>query len=134
MTITKFYQSLKAPLTNSRWSWGAVGADNCIYLSVWVDDIKMILNRQYVWIGHAEPPKANLGAKERSGHVQQILDGIDTYLIMCECNIHGSTCSIKSFDTSRLFYGGALHQDAGGDWWISIGEAVEFSEILSRGQ
>ena len=77
MTMSRFFESLGAPLKNVRWSWGSQRQqDKTVFLRAWNDDLEsdtdgrkwvMILNR----FDPAKPPK-NFGWHERVEHIKQI--------------------------------------------------------------
>lgn len=54
-----FEDQLRAKVKNPRWSWGAVDDYHRIFLRIWQDNIRDLVDGQFVWI--MGPPAAMLG-------------------------------------------------------------------------
>jgi hypothetical protein len=115
---------LRAPLRNSRWSWGAVReVDGAVFLRVWQDEkIKrdsswyMRLTAHKFFAGKAD----NLGWQERQEHVRLVQGGAPCYMVMCEAvEPTASVREIRSFDDHDVFIGRKMveHED---DFWLEM--------------
>jgi hypothetical protein len=61
MTISSLFQSLGAPLANTRWSWGAQrSSDGAVFLRVW-QDLKFIQEGRAYYMVDAGAP-SNVGS------------------------------------------------------------------------
>ena len=82
MTISGFFEHrLGAPLRNKRWSWGAISPSGHVYLRVWADEFKTMVDGQRcvcildpAWRGSSP-----LGYAERHDHVQLIRAGAKAF-------------------------------------------------------
>jgi hypothetical protein len=120
VSITDFFKHLGAPLTNQRWSWGAVRGDKVIFLRVWQGETKKFdgvycsMVTAHKWFAH-DPD--NLGHAERLRQVAAIADGARTYMIMCEAeDKNASPRVIAKFNREELFVGGKLRTIDGEQW------------------
>lgn len=114
---------LRAPLTNPRWSWGAVRNDGVVFLRVWQDEK---IKRDGKWFmritAYAEFASApgNLGWQERLQRVDLIRDGALAYMVMCEAvDPRADPRSIRDFDKNEVFVGGRLLEHAN-DFWLEL--------------
>ncbi len=121
MSPTDFFKLLGAPLTNQRWSWGALReADNTLFLRVWQDETRKIDGKLHAMVtAHAwfKDDPGNLGYAERLRHVEASRKGAPTYAVMCLAK--DKTVSprvIEKYDRDQLFVGGGLRTDAGEEW------------------
>lgn len=106
-----FSESLKAPLKNQRWSWGAIDTDNArVFLRVWLDDIA----NGRVAIGHENLDDTRPGYKERQTHIQRIRDGSKGFGVVCKAEDPSSVPRrIDDFDSSNLIVFGHLIEISG---------------------
>jgi hypothetical protein len=78
---------LGAPLTNFRWSWGAIRAeDGVVFLRVWEDRLRSHDGAQFAQVTfHARfrNGPSSPGHRERLEHVAQVREGAKCYLVMC---------------------------------------------------
>lgn len=131
MSLTSFFESIGAPLANSRWSWGAVRTDGTVVLRVWQDRTARRHGKFLVQVTHLEKygdgrGLDNLGYAERMKHVELIRKGARAYLVMClakDPSVHHAPREIKSFNSKELFVGGSLHA-MDGETWIEIIDRV----------
>ena len=85
-TITEMFIYCKAPLKNTRWSWGAVSDQGDIFLRVWENEIARIEDKHYYRVTHLAVYKDKLshpGIKERLRHVEEIRLGRSSFMIKC---------------------------------------------------
>jgi hypothetical protein len=127
MTLTELSAYLGAPLTNTRWSWGAVReTDGTVFLRVWQDEGQRIDGRNFTRISAnafflANDP-TNLGYMERSRHIELIRGGARSYMIMCwGRDTEGGLSEILGFDDRELFVGGELIEIDGEFWLQRVG-------------
>jgi hypothetical protein len=122
MTLSDLFAYLGAPLTNTRWSWGAVReTDGAVFLRVWQGEEQKINGRYFTRISsnafYLANEAANLGYTERSRHIELIRRGAKSYMIMCRGrDIEGSPTEIVGFDDNELFVGGELIEVDGESW------------------
>jgi hypothetical protein len=122
MTITDFFSSLGAPLTNQRWSWGAVRpSDGTVFLRVWQDEERKVGGAWFTKITFTEFFKSNpgnLGYLERLKHVDLLRAGARSGMVMCKArDVHASVRTVASFDRNDMFEGGRL-VEIEGDCWL----------------
>ena len=131
MSLSSHFERLGAPLTNSRWSWGAVGGNGAVYLRVWQDRVVRRDGKQLVEVTHQEKygdgrGRDNLGYAERLRHVGLIRDGAPSFMVMCLStapHAPDSPREIQSYNEKDLFVGGDLHE-LDGDFWLEIVDRV----------
>jgi hypothetical protein len=115
MNLTHLFTYLGAPLTNSRWSWGAIrNSDGAVFLRVWQDEGLKIEGRPFTRItanAYFANDRGNLGFAERGRHIEAIRAGAKCYLIMCYAqDVEAEPRVIGGFDDSTLFEGGELRE------------------------
>jgi hypothetical protein len=121
MALDAFFRKLDAPLKNSRWSWGAIGHDENIYLRVWQDETKKIEGKLHVCIYlSGEHDDSNPGNNERKSHIKMIENGSQCFLVMCLAKDPNATKrQIQHYNKNCLFLGGNLMK-SDDDIWIEI--------------
>jgi hypothetical protein len=133
MNQTDFFEMLGAPLTNPRWSWGAIRPeDGTVFLRVWADQMRMHSGSRFVqvtrpeWVGGP-------AYSERLQHVDRIRDGARCYLIICEATDPSviSPRKIKQFNDTKVLPGGRL-VNLDGDWWVEVLPGVPVKEVRLR--
>ena len=103
MNITQFFDTvLKAPLSNSRNSWGAISRDGKLYLRVWEDHFQRINGRQYVLIMGPDWTTCKPG-KERQRHIDALRGGMPTYGVLCQAQSNEEPRTIRQFDHKTIF-------------------------------
>jgi hypothetical protein len=133
MNQRALFAMLGAPLTNSRWSWGAVRPeDGAVFLRVWQDRMQTHDGSQFVQItNHARfrNGPANCGYRERLKHVELIRGGAPRYLIVCEAvDPAARPRRIRSFNAAEVFPGGRV-VELNGDWWVEVLPGVAVQEV-----
>jgi hypothetical protein len=121
---TAFFDKLKAPLKNARWSWGAVRPDGAVILRVWLDEIRQKDNREFVPITYnklfEDQERQHAGCKERLEHLARIKNGAKSYMVICTAkDVAAIPRAIKTFNSNELFVGGRLREFEG-DFWLEI--------------
>ena len=83
MLVSKFFESLGAPMVNPQWSWGAVSQDGeRIYLKIWDHEILHEGGVRYARpvINHGSKSR---GYPERLRHVEMVKEGVAVYCVVC---------------------------------------------------
>jgi hypothetical protein len=128
-----FFEMLSAPLTNYRWSWGAVRTkDGAVFLRVWQDELAVQdgsqfarMTRHTAFIGRSN----NCGYRERLKHVERIRGGAPCYLIKCEAmDLTESPRRVRRFNADRVFRGGRV-VERDGDSWVEVLVGVPVGEV-----
>jgi hypothetical protein len=96
MNISTFFKLVKAPLKNTRWSWGATREDGSVVLREWQHNVAGGMCHI------SNPADRGPGNTERLGHITQIRNGAGCYLVICQGN---HTDGISSFNKRELWYG-----------------------------
>jgi|HubBroStandDraft_4_1064222.scaffolds.fasta_scaffold00989_14 hypothetical protein len=114
--------SLDAPMTNIRWSWGAVRPrDGAVFLLVWQDECKRVDKRLFVGlntVAQSAETESLQGYQERVRHVEAIRNGARGYMLMCEAaDLSTLPRTIKRVNDSEVFVGGELRL-MDDDWWL----------------
>ena len=123
---------LGAPLTNFRWSWGAVrSADGAVFLRVWEDHIRTQDGTQFAQLTyHARfrDHPVNPGHRERLEHVARIREGATCYLILCRAvDATVRPRRIGWFNAAEVFPGGRI-VESGGECWVEMLPGVDIRE------
>ena len=128
-TITEMFIYCKAPLKNTRWSWGAVSDQGDIFLRVWENEIARIEDKHYYRVTHLAVYKDKLshpGIKERLRHVEEIRLGRSSFMIKCRAkNPKVIPREFKSFDSSHIGVGGKLIKIEE-DFWLEESHILKF--------
>jgi hypothetical protein len=124
MTLTSLFKYLNAPLTNQRWSWGAVRAsDGAVFLRVWQDEVVKSGQKRSARVtanAFFKDDETNPGYAERLRHVELIKNGAKSYMIMCAAvDTQASPRAIATFNEKEVFVGGTL-KETDGDWWLEL--------------
>ena len=121
--MKEFFNALDAPLTNQRWSWGAVRRDGAVFLRVWQDEVQKQDGAYFVKITYkreSEEQRDSAGNRERLRHVERICKGATVFLIMCVAkDVTAVPRKVKQFDAENVRRGGRLRNIAG-EWWIEL--------------
>ncbi|MGE0157107.1 MAG: hypothetical protein AB7T17_08780 [Geobacter sp.] len=134
MSLSSLFNRLGAPLHNSRWSWGAVRAnDGSVFLRVWQDESKVINGKRFMRITANEyfqnNDPNNLGYQERLKHIQQIQTGAKSYMIVCVAqDITAIPRAIINFNSDEVFEGGELISSEG-DMWLEFGKRIPIHRV-----
>jgi hypothetical protein len=133
MSITRFFESLGAPLANSRWSWGARRpSDGAMFLRAWEDRRQMFDGIPHMMLDHragTEIDGRNLGYRERRKHIEAIRRGAPCFLIVCKAvDADSSPRKILSFNSQTLLQGGRL-LERDGCTWIEVVRTVPVSAV-----
>jgi hypothetical protein len=136
MNRTELFAYLRAPLANTRWSWGAVRPDDgAVFLQVWQDEHKKIDGKPFTCVNSYTffgEDLSNLGHAERLRHVDLIRAGAPSFMIMCRAaDPKASPRVIASIDDKDVFVGGRLVQ-FDGDWWLERAARINVSAVAAR--
>ncbi|GAC1622379.1 MAG: hypothetical protein NVS9B10_06260 [Nevskia sp.] len=106
MKISEFFtETLKAPLANTRWSWGAVRPNsNQVFLRVWADQIDETIPPAQVSILRVDWKRLTPGYKERERHVAALQNGAKGYGLVCTAVDTAAVAArrIESFEDKYL--------------------------------
>jgi putative restriction endonuclease len=132
MKISEFFtEALKAPLVNTRWSWGAVRKNsNQVFLRVWADQIDEATRPAKVAVLRVDWKKNTPGYKERTRHVAAIQGGAKGYGLVCTAADTAAVAErrIASFEDRYLLTLGNLSECEGRIYAEIIGR-VAVSDI-----
>ena len=132
MSLTQHFEKLGAPLTNSRWSWGAVRpSDGVLFLRVWQDQKVRLDGNNHMRVTHHAAYKGNetsLGYVERLAHIELVRQGAKVYMIMCIAKDPKAVPrSVASFIADDIFVGGNIVDHEGDTWIEQAGRLDRFS-------
>jgi hypothetical protein len=124
MTQTEMFKRLGAPLSNSRWSWGAVRSeDGAVFLRVWQDRKRKHDGHWFMMVTHREKyagDEDNRGYQERLEHMSRVRAGAQCFMVMClAADISAAPRKIQSFNSSEVFVGGRVIE-LDGDTWVEM--------------
>ena len=108
MATSHLFEELGAPLTNVRWSWGAVTPSGDVILRILEEDLESF------WEGQDEVRLP--GYQERLRHIALIQSGANAYGVL----IQTKDGRIQSYDDRSLLVGGELYQDEDGTYWLEV--------------
>jgi hypothetical protein len=112
MNKTDLFNYLGAPLTNSRWSWGARRVrDGAIFLFAWQDESKKMEGKAFTLVDNATHfgDAVGLGRSERLEHIELIRAGAPSFLVMgLAVDTKASPRVIASINQNDVFIGGEL--------------------------
>ena len=116
---SKLFERLGAPLTNIRWSWGAISkSGKKVCFAVWEDEFHRIKGKKVVRLTNYRTSADRHGYKERLEQIELIEKGAKVYGVLCTAKDPSeSPRSLKDFNREELLVGGELIKD-GGDWWL----------------
>ena len=113
-SISKFFRTtLRAPLRNDRWSWGAINpATGQLFLRVWDDERETIGGLPCILIHAKNGASSSRGRPEREQQIERMQNGIQTYGVVCVArDIQAPRRTIKSFKTDTLLrFSGLIDQ------------------------
>ena len=134
MNQAALFARLGAPLSKSRWSWGAVRSERgAVFLRVWRDGMRTHDGSQFVRVtNHAlfRDGPVNCGHRERLGHVDLIRGGAPCYLIVCEAaDPAARPRRVRRFNAAEAFPGGRV-VELDGDWYVEVLPGVPVQETI----
>ena len=104
--MTRFFESLGAPLSNSPWSWGARRQDGAIFLRQWESDVFAEDGQEYAIVADNAPSTADrrsLGWKERQRYIQAIRSGSPCFLVIVVAeDVTASPRTVRSFNVREI--------------------------------
>jgi hypothetical protein len=149
-SISAVFASLRAPLVNQRWSWGAQRpTDGAVFLRVW-QDLKFMRNGDSFFVVDArlKDDQHSTGYQERVRHLDTVRQGAPCYLVMCSVkDVNASPRVIADFNDSEVFVGAELIETSAdfdfpggtaqhvralateGATWIKRGRRIPIAEI-----
>ena len=112
--ISRFYEeALGVPLTNPRWSWGAIDPKtNRVFLNVWSDRVSTDVDGEKIHVLWKEKEKSS-GYPERVRHLEAIQRGATGIGILCQ-NVQkkgSASRKIDFFDDEQLILLGEFSED-----------------------
>ena len=115
LSLTEFFKiKLNAPMSNNRWSWGAIRDDqSAVYLSIWQDEIRRdipkdpssdtwadLLWSEEVW---TRVNGATVARNERLKHIDLIKSGVPGFaLIKIARDVKAMPREMKEFNSEYL--------------------------------
>jgi len=132
-SMSSLFQSLRAPLVNTRWSLGASTKDY-VLLRVWQDQTKTVDGVMTTEV-YTKQKDLNdkLGQRERERHLQEVKAGKSCYLIMCVAkNPNENTRAIKSFGQESIFVGGGLEKTEDGSLFIKVVDRMKITDFRKK--
>ena len=121
MATSHLFEELGAPLTNVRWSWGAVTPSGDVILRILEEDLESFWEGQdevrirFPQEGHPDAVRLP-GYQERLRHIALIQSGANAYGVL----IQTKDGRIQSYDDRSLLVGGELYQDEDGTYWLEV--------------
>lgn len=113
-SISKFFRTtLRAPLRNDRWSWGAVNpATGQLFLRVWDDEREAVDGLPCILIHAKAWQSSSRGRPEREQQIEFMRNGMQAYGVVCVAqDVNASRRTIKSFKTETLLrFAGLVEQ------------------------
>jgi putative restriction endonuclease len=131
MTISRlFAESLKAPLANTRWSWGAIReGGTAVFLRIWEDQIERNGNRATVMVLRPGWRATAPGYNERVRHIQAMDAGAAGYGIVCVAHdTEAASRKIARFDPHHVLQFTGTHR-VGEDVYADIGETINIADL-----
>jgi hypothetical protein len=132
MSPTELFNTLGAPLTNNRWSWGAVRQDGIVLLRVWDDEKMNLSDHKYVRITAYEyfrNKSGDLGWNERLKHLELIKDGAQAYMVICfAVDVNAAPRKISTYSKQMLWKAGKWIEHEG-DVWLEIVSTVPINVL-----
>lgn len=130
---TKFFaETLRAPLNNPAWSWGAASPEgNVVYLRVWEDHVEEVDGATRVLLSGSDWDGASShGLKERHRHLQLTARGVPTYGIVCRSTDPGGVKrKIKDFEDAEVLEIGGLDAEDESIYGI-VTQRVPVAEVV----
>jgi hypothetical protein len=135
MSISHFFKDrLGAPLSNTRWSWGAVNAQTGqVFLRVWVDERQTVGSTDQIHLLGSDWNRRSPGYPERERQVALLRSSAGGYGVLCVAqNPHTRGArKIKEFDDQMLLKFGSLIERDGAVYATIVGSVPV--ERLRRG-
>jgi hypothetical protein len=134
---TAFFEMLGAPLTNSRWSWGAVRPnDGAVFLKVWRDRMRThdeVRFAQVTFHARFRDDPDNFRHRARVEQVDQVRAGSPCYLIECvAADTTARPRRVQWFNAAEVFRGCRVVQ-LDGEWWVEMLPAVPVAQACLAG-
>lgn len=134
MNISTFFRrTLRAPLRNDRWSWGAMNeSTGQLFLRVWADekedvnDVPCYLIKQNSW------GSTSRGSPERQRQIGMIAEGTQAYGVLCVAKDEKAVRrTIETFDDDTVIKFGPLIEN-GGSVYATIAGRVPVNAVRDR--
>lgn len=129
----ELFERVRAPLKNTRWSWGAVrGDDGAVFLRVWQDETTKLNGKRFIRITanqffQANDP-SNHGYQERLEHVERVRGGAPLFLVMCRAmDPSAHPRQVGGFNSKEVFRGGAV-EELDGEVWVELADRLPVTE------
>jgi hypothetical protein len=134
---TTFFEMLGAPLTNARWSWGAVRPDDgAVFLKVWRDRMRTHDGAQFAQVtvrARFRDDPGNFRHRAREQQVDQVRAGSPCYLMECvAADPTARPRRVQWFNAAQVFPGGQV-VELDGECWIEMLPAVPVAEACLAG-
>ena len=115
--MAEHFESVGAPLTNVRWSWGARRpTDGALFLRAWKDELRRDANGQQ-WVKIWDQSGNGHGWQERQAHIEEIEAGARCFMVMCEAlDTLADPRTVAGFDRRRVLVGGEIQHEQGVAW------------------
>ena len=134
MSITKFFERLGFPLSNARWSWGALSADG-VLLRVWMHDLSFDGRYVPALAGRsAKRTRASPGLPERIDQLRILWSGgIAGYAVLATAvDPNAETKVIRSFDEEAVRAITSLIVGEDGAVIAELGEEVPIGKLKAH--
>lgn len=125
MNISTFFKLLKAPLKNTRWSWGATRPDGKVVLRIASHDI---FADGWAYL-YAPENALQVGGRERAEHVALISGNCPAFLVVCQITINDGKDHIDHFDKRELWCVTQV-EDRNGHIYGKLSHRVAAGELL----
>lgn len=125
MNISTFFRrTLRAPLRNERWSWGAVNATiGQLFLRVWADEKENIDGVPCYLIKANSWASTSSGSPERQRQIQMMKEGTQAYGVLCVAkDVRAPRRTIETFDSHTLIKFGPLIDRDGSVYATAAGQ------------
>jgi hypothetical protein len=137
MNRSTIYKTLKAPLHNTRWSWGSTRNDGTVILTVWDDEIKKIDGEWAACVFRADNLTPNFwnlegrpGLNERKEHLEKIREGAPCYMV--KVTAESTVAEVRKIIhiDDDLLVGNELVTDDRGDTYLTYTGRVHRSQLV----
>jgi len=108
--IGEFFEELGAPLSNVRWSWGAISIDSSkLFLRVWDDELETIDDAECIKFLDPGYAGRSSGYAERRRQIKALRTSIERYGVLCTAqSTDEKVRKIASFERGYLLKLGRL--------------------------